>query len=514
MLFNSYAFIFIFLPVVFFGYRAVIARWNLEAGFVWLTVCSLFFYAYWNVFYLPIILLSIIFNYYVGGHVSRQRVRSKRVALMWFGICANLFVLGYFKYANFFVDSVNYFSSNHIEMAKIVLPIGISFFTFQQIAYLVDSYRNETHEYNFIHYCLFVTFFPQLIAGPIVHHKDMMPQFMLKERFEKIYENLSIGLSIFSIGLFKKVVIADGMAGYATPIFSAADEGMKITFFDAWGGALAYTLQLYFDFSGYSDMAVGLARLFGVVLPLNFFSPYKSMTISEFWRRWHMTLSRFLRDYLYIPMGGGRSGKGRQYVNLLITMVLGGLWHGAAWTFVFWGFLHGVYLMICHAWQFITRKISCRSSYRILFSPIAYVLTFTSVVVGWVFFRAQTFEGAWAIISGMTGANGAFIHPDVEHYLPILQSLGLSASVTPYATRFVDGDTLQYIVGLMLLVWLAPNTYQLMHKHDPVLTDANLSLKSTLHWKPNRRWGIYISILFLMAIMNMNRVSEFLYFQF
>jgi D-alanyl-lipoteichoic acid acyltransferase DltB (MBOAT superfamily) len=298
MLFNSYIFIFLFLPVTLFGFFYIGVRGNYYFALAWLVGTSLFFYGWWNPAYIFLIVSSVIFNYFLGSLLNNPLLKTRKIILI-FGIFINLFLLGYFKYYNFFILNINNIFSSSLPIETIILPLAISFFTFQQITYLVDAYKGRTSEYDFLHYCLFVTFFPQLIAGPIVHHKEMLPQFTKKIINQLNYENLAVGLTIFVFGLFKKVVIADGIAGYATPVFSAAEAGITLTFFDAWGGALAYTFQLYFDFSGYSDMAIGLARMFGIRLPLNFNSPYKANNIIEFWRRWHMTLSRFLREYLF-----------------------------------------------------------------------------------------------------------------------------------------------------------------------------------------------------------------------
>ena len=290
---------------------------------------------------------------------------------------------------------------------KILLPLAISFFTFQQIAYLIDAYRYETQEYNFLHYCLFVTFFPQLIAGPIVRHKEMLPQFSKDKIYKLHYKHIAIGLAIFAIGLFKKVIFADGIAIYATPVFMLAETEAAMTFFEAWGGALAYTLQLYFDFSGYSDMAVGIGFMFGIKLPINFNSPYKATSIIDFWRRWHITLSRFLRDYLYVALGGSRKGKVRRFVSVFLTMLLGGIWHGAGWTFVFWGLLHGFYLLVNHMWRKVTMDVFKWShKIGIVELTIYRVLTLFAIVIGWVYFRAESFTGANHMILTMLGVHG------------------------------------------------------------------------------------------------------------
>ncbi len=294
----------------------------------------------------------MLFNFLVGNRLVRIRRKgykhSVRGALV-VGIAFNLGTLGYFKYFNFFVETANVVFNAGFNFDEIILPLAISFFTFQQITFLVDAYRGKACDYNFLHYALFVTFFPQLIAGPIVHHAEMMPQFLKRKTGGLSNASIAVGGSIFLLGLFKKVVLADNVAAYATPVFAAASAGQELTLIESWGGVLAYTFQLYFDFSGYSDMAIGLARMFGIVLPLNFNSPYKAASIIDFWRRWHMTLSRFLRDYVYFPLGGSLRGRMKRHINLMITMLLGGLWHGAGWTFVVWGGLHGIYLMILNS---------------------------------------------------------------------------------------------------------------------------------------------------------------------
>ena len=343
MLFNSNTFLFLFLPVVLAGFFAI-GRFHREAAALWLFAASVAFYGMWNAAYIALLIGSIVFNYTVGVNLSRLVADGRAARARWLirgGVAGNLLLLGYYKYANFFVDSAAALTGADWQIATIVLPIGISFYTFTQIAFLVDCYRGEVRETNPIHYGLFVTYFPHLIAGPVLHHKEMMPQFAQAKTYRPDWECIAVGTTIFAIGLFKKVVIADGIGPFAAPIFNAAAAGQPLTMLEAWGGALAFSFQLYFDFSAYSDMAIGLSKLFGVRLPLNFDSPYKATSIIDFWRRWHMTLSRFLRDYLYIPLGGSRCGTMRTYINLLATMVIGGLWHGAGWTFVVWGALHG-----------------------------------------------------------------------------------------------------------------------------------------------------------------------------
>ena len=389
MLFNSYIFIFVFLPITWFIYFYLNSKRLTELSKGFLVFSSLFFYSWWNITYLPLILISMLFNYTIGTSLAKNTKSIYRKKILIFGIISNLSLLGYFKYADFFIENINFIGSNKIGLLHLALPLAISFFTFQQVSYLVDSYREETKEYDFLNYALFVTFFPQLIAGPIVHHKEMMPQFAILRNKVKNYNNIAMGLFIFTMGLFKKVVIADTFAVWATNGFDVVE---KLSLVEAWATSLSYTFQLYFDFSGYTDMAIGAALLFNIKLPINFNSPYKATDIQDFWRRWHMTLSRFLRDYIYIPLGGNRKGKYRTYSNLMATFILGGLWHGAGWTFVFWGFLHGMALVIHKAWNELGFKMN---------KILAWFITFNFINISWVFFRAKEWNDALKVLGGM-----------------------------------------------------------------------------------------------------------------
>lgn len=391
MLFSSYQFIFFFLPITFLLYYFLLGKRLVLGAKALLVFASLFFYAWWNVAYLPIILVSILFNYTVGRMLGSKDDGScvSKKALLLVGITANLLLLCYFKYVDFFISNINALFDISLTNLNLLLPLAISFFTFQQIAYLVDSYEGQTSEYDFLSYTLFVTFFPQLIAGPIVHHKEMMPQFVSKFNLIRNYRNIAAGLFIFSIGLFKKLVIADTFAKWANYGF---DQAETLTFVEGWVTSLSYTFQLYYDFSGYTDMAIGSALLFNIRLPINFNSPYKSLDIQDFWRRWHITLSRFLRDYIYIPLGGNRKGQSRMYGNLFATFLLGGLWHGAGWTFVFWGALHGGALVLHRIWKnlgFTMNKV------------LAWFITFNFVNIAWVFFRAREWEDALKVLQSM-----------------------------------------------------------------------------------------------------------------
>ena len=390
MLFNSYEFIFLFLPITFFIYFYLNQKRLTIASKGFLVFASLFFYSWWNILYLPIILASMLFNFIIGSSLNEaKKIKIHKKSLLIFGILSNIALLIYFKYSDFFIENFNLLTSSNVELLHLALPLAISFFTFQQIAYLVDSYRQETREYDFLNYAVFVTFFPQLIAGPIVHHSEMMPQFSNTKNMVKNYHNIAMGLFIFSIGLFKKVVIADIFAIWATTGF---DTETTLNIYEAWATSLSYTFQLYFDFSGYTDMAIGLALLFNIKLPINFNSPYKATNIQEFWRRWHITLSRFLKDYIYIPLGGNRKGEFRTYANLLATFIIGGIWHGAGWTFVFWGFLHGLALVIHRAWSKLGFKI---------WTWLAWFITFNFINIAWVFFRAKEWKDAIRILESM-----------------------------------------------------------------------------------------------------------------
>ena len=458
MLFNSYVFIFAFLPLVFFVYFFLNKKRLSTLAKAFLVSASLFFYAYWNVCYLPILLGSIVFNFLV----SKFLVKHQSKAVLIFGIVCNLALLGYFKYTDFFISNLNAIANTNLGLLHIALPLALSFVTFQQIAYLVDSYNKQTKENSFLNYCLFITFFPQLIAGPIVHHKEMMPQFANKFNLIKNYKFIALGLFIFSMGLFKKSVVADTFLIFANAGF---DVERNLTFLQAWATSLSYTFQLYFDFSGYCDMAIGLALLFNIRLPINFNSPYKALNIQDFWHRWHITLSRFLRDYIYIPLGGNRKGQCHTYINLFLVFLIGGLWHGAAWTFVVWGALHGVAIVIHRCWQKLNFKLN---------KIIAWIITFNFVNFTWIFFRAKSFEDAMKVIRGMFFGE---LKIDVN-----------------YLEMF-------FIVLAFLIVLLFKNSMQIAF---------DKKFKFTI-------WQIFATSFFLfisILAIRLNNASEFLYFRF
>jgi alginate O-acetyltransferase complex protein AlgI len=494
MLFNSPEFIFVFLPITLIGFF-VLARASAWLAVIWLCVASFAFYAYWNPANLPILAASIVFNYAVGSAIVRARA-GLRIGLsrlfLAVGLVGDLGLLGYFKYTDFLIMTSNEVMGWNLALQHIDLPLGISFFTFTQIAYLVDCLRGEAREYSPVRYSLFVSYFPHLIAGPILHHKEMIPQFSESRIFRPNGYYLSAGIAMFSIGLFKKVWLADGIAPIADAGFAAAQAG-AVSLSAAWAGVLAYTMQIYFDFSGYSDMAIGASFMLGIRLPANFYSPYKATSIIEFWRRWHMTLSRFLRDYLYFPLGGNRKGRTRRYANLLITMALGGLWHGAGWTFLIWGVLHGLYLAINHGWRHQQQRLGLETS-TLPWRLFGATLTFIAVVVAWVFFRATDLPTALTMLSAMAGS-GAVGAP----------AYGLPGAIP--------------IAILMLIAFFAPNSLEIMRQAKMALALPHPEMTiSAGGWQPSRAWGVATGLLTAAAVfgvlMAMGDESKFLYFQF
>jgi len=495
MLFNSFEFIFLFLPLVLVGYWLTKKNQS-NAWLYFVAFSSLFFYAYWNPKYISVIIISIIFNYGISSYV-RKKSKPHLIA----AITANLGSLFYFKYVGLFTSLLNYFSSTDIAILDIILPIGISFFTFQQIAFQVDTYYQKVESPSFINYIFFVTFFPQLIAGPIVHHSELFSQ--LKQKTNQL-DNICVGLSIFSIGLFKKVIIADSIAKVSNSVFNSVSSGFQPNFIEAWYGALAYSLQIYFDFSAYSDMAIGLGLLFGLRLPQNFSSPYQSLSIQEFWRRWHITLSRFIRDYLYIPLGGNRCGKSRKLSNLLITMGLAGLWHGASLNFVFWGVLHGLLLILHAGFGVIRRTLNIRS----LPNDINWLLTMICLVFAWVPFRASDFSQTLEIWKAMVLMNGFELPMGIQ----------ITNIANDHFLEYVDVQSTILILFLVLISKYAPNVSEIFSNYSPTLKTPGYDLDSRsklqIRWKPNAYWALIISALFLITIGNLGVYSEFLYFQF
>jgi alginate O-acetyltransferase complex protein AlgI len=512
MLFNSLEFLFLYLPTVLLVFNLLQRRGNGRLATGWLTLSSLFFYGWWNPVYVPLILLSMAFNFTLGRKLARGENPHNRM-LLTLGVVFNLGLLAYFKYFNFFIDNINLLVDTGYHVEKIVLPLAISFYTFQQITYLVDSYKGLTEPHSLLEFSLFVTFFPQLIAGPIVHHSEMLNQFRELEGKPLQQRNLVLGLSILSIGLFKKVVIADGFSHFASPMFAMGALADSLNTIDVLIGLFAYTFQLYFDFSGYSDMAIGLAFLFGIKLPVNFFSPYRARNIGEFWRMWHATLARFLREYVFTPLGGFVRNRTRQRLNLLITMFLSGVWHGAGWTFMVFGLVHGIMVVAQRIWRTqVTGPYKLTN--RPLYQMAMQVITFLAFALSLLLFRADNLQVTANLLTQIFSFEGSAIS---AAYLQAVQSSTLVALMS--STGLADWTTL-FTTTLLLLAllacWCLPNTLQIFAAENVMLTKlrAGRAPVIALHWQASTRWAIYIGSLLAVSAMNLTEVSEFIYFQF
>ena len=479
MLFNSYAFVLAFLPAVVLGYFAI-ARLSAFAANAFLAGASLFFYAWWKVDFLWILLGSVAVNYFVGHRLSRDAAagRSERWVLAA-GVAFNLALLGYFKYTDFFIANVNAVAGVNLPLLRIALPLGISFFTFTQIAYLVDAWKGKAAEYSATNYVLFVTFFPHLLAGPIIHHREMMPQFADPKLKRLDWENLARGLALFALGLAKKVLIADNLAPWANAGFAQAHS---LTFADAWLTMLAYVMQLVFDFSGYTDMALGVALMLNIRLPINFDAPYRSADIQEFWRRWHITLSRFLRDYVYVPLGGNRKGEARMLVLFVVTFAIGGFWHGAAWTYVIWGTMHGVALVVLHFWRKLGRPLP---------RVVAVAVTFLFVSAALVVFRAPSLADAGAILTSVAGLHG------FDPSLTVWQWAGLTHPV-PAPERLRELGILAVFAVAMVLTFTPKNAHDIAR---------SVRLSAPL---PRFAFGLLLAA----GLVFIENASEFIYFIF
>jgi len=474
-------FLLVFLPVVFAGYFLLL-KFGIHLGAkLWLLGASLYFYGYWEISYLPLLIGSILFNFLTSQILFSGSV-SKRLKLFVLSsaICANVAYLGYFKYADFLIENINLAFNSNFSLMNLLLPLAISFFTFQQIAYLVDAYRGEVKERNLLDYAIFVSFFPQLIAGPIVHHKQMMPQFANISNSRINLNNISIGLLLLGIGLFKKSVIADKFAPWVANGY-VNTEGLSMI--GSWALSLGFTMQLVFDFTAYSDMAIGIGLLFNIRLPVNFYSSLKSTSIGEFWARWHLTLTDFLRQYIYIPLGGNRKGFTRSNINLFIVFMVAGIWHGSGWNFIMWGVLQGAANVMYRIW---------RSKGLSMPSWLGWLLTFNFINVICVYFRAPTFADSTNVLKGMIGLNG--IAP---------QNSGVGTGFAERIQMLLSeiGADWQYLVWITLTFVLALGTRNAME------------IASTA--KINTRTAAYTGLLLgisLLTILGPN--DEFIYFNF
>lgn len=488
MIFNSYAFIFTFLPVMLLSYFWLLRKRLVLGSKVWLVGGSLFFYGYWNVVYIPLLLGSIFVNFFVGSAlVNEKPLKVSKKSLLIFGILFNIMLLGYFKYTDFLLDNFNGLFGADVPLSHIILPLGISFFTFTQIAFLVDAYKEKVKEYDLLNYMLFVTYFPHLLAGPILHHSEMMPQFVSLWNWAVRWRNVAVGLFLFSIGLFKKIVIADTIATWANTGF---DTATTLNLVEAWATSLSYTLQLYFDFSGYTDMAIGISLMFNIRLPINFNSPYKAKDIQDFWRRWHITLSRFLRDYIYIPLGGNKVGKYQNYSNLFAVFLIGGLWHGASWMFVIWGALHGIAIVIHRIWKDLGLR---------MWGWMGWFITFNFVNVAWVFFRAKDFASVEKVLGGMIGASGIVLPGMLASKLAFLSQYHVQFISNTWLenTGMIEIKDLFTLIGILILTLILKNSHELANNLKPKLV-----------------YQLFTIIIFLVGILSLSKISAFLYFQF
>lgn len=456
---------------------------------------SIVFYAWWNPAHTFILLGSIVANFTLARAILALQGRTWTVWLVVTGVVGNLLTLGYYKYFAFLLESLNAFVEPPLPVPDILLPIGISFFTFQQIGFLVDYYRGRVETPRFSDYLFIVSFFPHSIAGPIVRIGELQPILVARTQWRLRADELAVGFTIFAIGLFKKTVLVDPISQYVDGLYLAAAEGHPMGFVDGWVAGMAYGFQIYFDFSGYSDMAIGLAYLFGVKLPVNFFSPYRAASIREFWRRWHITLSRFLRDYLFIPLGGSRHGLPRTIAALTLTMTLGGLWHGANWTFVIWGALHGAYLSVNHIVRTLGLGRGLSPGIRAMLHPLAVLLTFAAVSFAWVFFRSDSVETALVLVRGMAGLGGwhTIVGSELVSMLPVY----------------------------CLIVWVMPNTLELFRKFRPAIHAEDYDgdnppgrIEKRLAFDFSRQWAVLAAGIFIVAWLAISNLSPFIYFQF
>lgn len=521
MLFTSPEFMIGFLPVTLAGFALANRTGGARAGLAWLLLASLVFYGWWSPPFAALLAGSVALNFLAGRTIAHwRRTHQPGVLALTVGaVAVNLAGLGYFKYTNFFIDTLNTLVGTHIPLLDLVLPLAISFFTFQQIAFLLDAYAGQVEDFDALHYGLFVLFFPQLIIGPIVHHKEMIPQFVQLRGRDLAPLNLAIGLSIFAIGLFKKMELADGLAPYVDVVFESARMGQPVTLVDGWAACIGYSLQIYFDFSGYSDMALGLARMFGIVLPLNFNSPYRATSFIALWQRWHMTMTRFFTMYLYTPLSFGLmhrfpalAVKGRPRfwgvvaLPLLVTFCLSGLWHGAAWGYVLCFALNGVALILDHLWRM--------AKYPRPPAVVGWLVTFTLFSMSLVFFRAGDVTTGWWVLEGMLGNNGVVLTPSLVDLAPWLTGLfeSLGFPVTPGAAQ-VSAWALPRL-ALSLAVVFLPNVVRIFHDHRPALAMGSTGGPSWLAWTPSVGWAVALGLLLAWAVAGQSHPVAFVYYQF
>jgi D-alanyl-lipoteichoic acid acyltransferase DltB (MBOAT superfamily) len=540
MLFNSYSFIFGFLPVVLAGFW-LLGRAGRDPALAWLTAASLFFYAWWRPVNVLLIAPSILINYGLARAMERtgQDRPGHTKVILTAGIIFNLCFLGYFKYLNFFGSALNDAFGAGFVLTQLILPLGISFITFQKIAFLVDIQAGRVSRFTLRDYGLFVLFFPQLIAGPIVHYREMMPQFRAAScRFQAT--DTAVGLTLFSIGLAKKLILADPLSRLVAPLYGHAAAGVPQSLTEAWIAALGFTLQIYFDFSGYTDMALGLARFFGIKLPMNFNSPLKATSIIDFWLRWHISLTRFLTAYIYNPMTlaltrrrmargkpvfGGRNTNLSAFLVMLVmptllTMLISGVWHGAGYTFILWGLLHGVLLCINHAWRLIRPRIwPDTKTYIRRMAPAGFLLTFLSVVFAMVLFRAPTVSAAVLLWKGMIGNYGAVLPQAILARLGAPGEWLMAIGVHPaWSSGAFLLEAILRIGSLLVIALMLPNTLEILAPYEPALGVKPAKnptwLTRRLSWVPSGAWAVGLACVALAGMLSLGELSEFLYWQF
>ena len=488
MPFNSYPY-FVFLAVAVLGFR-LLEKDALTARRVFLLLASYAFYAWWRADFLLLLAGSTLVNYALGREIEQRRRKLKdRRGFLIAGLVFNLGLIGLFKYGTLFVSTVDLLGVG-LPVPHWFLPLAISFFTFEQISYLVDADAGKTASYTLLDYALFVAYFPHLIAGPIVRHSDLIPQF---RQARDANDDLATGITLFTIGLAKKSLIADNLAPFADAIFNAAGRGVALGPTDGWLGTLFFAFQIYFDFSAYSDMALGSSVMLGIRLPVNFHSPYKAASIIEFWRRWHISLSAFLRDYLYIPLGGNRHGRARRYLNLFIAMLLGGLWHGANWTFMLWGGLHGFYLSVNHAFRRAMRGRTVPRAWAVPLHAASVALTFAATTLAWIVFRAPTLAAARNVAGGLVGLGNSHV-----------------VSFSPLAAAA--------LLLLFVLVWFMPNSMELMWRYRPALPspypDQPIEPARKLSWAPTPLNAAAYGLVCILSVLALSNLKPFIYFQF
>lgn len=544
MLFNSYPFIFGFLPLALAGFYTL-GHWRRGYAISWLILVSFFFYAWWRPLNVLLITPSILVNYMLARAIQRLVGADAKpraaMALLVVGVVFNLCFLGYFKYVNFFGNVIGDVFGVDLVLTKVILPLGISFITFQKIAFLVDVHAGRVKSFTLQDYALFVLFFPQLVAGPIVHYREMLPQFHAAPcRFHA--EDAAVGLSLFAFGLFKKAVLADSIASFSSPIYADAAQGTPTSLFYAWVAATGFTLQVYFDFAGYSDMALGLARFFGIKLPMNFNSPLKAASIIEFWQRWHITLTRFLTSYLYNPMtmaltrrrmakglsvASGRNTSPPAFVILvafptLVTFLVCGLWHGAGYQYIIWGFMHGVFLTINQGWRLLRRRYlpAAKAALSRSLRPLGCALTFLSVVAAIVIFRAPTLGAAVDLWKGMVGLNGITVPEGIYGEAGAFSGWldAINAKPDPSSGSMFLASW-SWIAGLLFIAWALPNSLEMLKRHEPALGVAADAAPgegrfSRLLWRPNFAWAATLAAMAFAGILSLGHLSEFLYWQF